>query len=182
MTIAFILCAVALAAALLFMSGITKPNVDAYAGESPKLDIREYFNGKIVAYGTVSYVTGKVANRFVADIEASWEGDVGKLEEEFIYPDGSKEYRTWTLTMKDDTHFTGTAHDIIGEAQGKQVGNALNVKYTLEREVEGGKKMQFAMDDWMYLLDETHMINRVHMRKFGIKVAELNIAFYKVKE
>jgi hypothetical protein len=33
------------------------------------------------------------------------------------------------------------------------------------------------MDDWLYRIDETTVINRNAMRKFGLKVGELVIGF-----
>lgn len=166
---------------LVFMlSGCASPKVEHYKDQTPALDIREYFDGKLVAYGTIHDYTGEVVSRFTADIDASWEGNVGTLNEKFVFDDGTEEVRNWTLTMKDDENFIGTAHDVVGEAIGKQQGNSLQMKYTLKRSVNGNKPMDFSMDDWMYLVDDKHLINRTSMRKFGIKVAELVIGFHKV--
>jgi hypothetical protein len=35
------------------------------------------------------------------------------------------------------------------------------------------------MDDWMYMMDETTIMNRVDMKKFGIKVGEVNVVMQK---
>ena len=163
---------------LLGITGCASPRLAAYRDHEPKLDIREYFNGKLTAYGTVEDITGKVVSRFTADLEGRWNGNEGELDEEFFFDDGSSEKRLWKITMQDDGTFTGTAHDFVGEATGEQMGNAVFMKYDLRREMEG-RTMDFSIDDRLYLIDETHMINRTKMRKFGITVAELTVAFVK---
>lgn len=169
-------------AALFVLTGCAAPNVSSYADTKPKLDIREYFNGKLKAYGTIQDFTGEVVSRFTADITGSWEGNVGTLDEQFVFDDGKTEERIWTLSVADDgVHFTGTAHDVIGEAKGEQHGHALNMTYTLRRTING-RELDFSMDDWMYRIDEDTLINKTSMKKFGITVATLTIGFHRVDE
>ncbi len=52
---------------------------DDYA-DGPIFDIRERFNGPIVCEGVIYGPTGKVSSRFVADFEASWNGNVGTMK------------------------------------------------------------------------------------------------------
>ena len=49
--------------------------------DGPAFDIRERFNGPIVCEGVIYGPTGKVSSRFVADFEASWNGNVGTMKE-----------------------------------------------------------------------------------------------------
>lgn len=169
------------AGSITLLTGCAAPGVESYKGETPKLDIREYLNGKLKAFGTIQDFTGKTVSRFTVDIDASWDGNVGTLKEDFVFASGETEERTWTLTMQDDHHFTGQAHDVIGTAKGKQYGNSLNMHYTLEREING-RNMHFSMDDWMFLVNENYLINKTKMKKIGIPVATLTIGFHKVDE
>lgn len=163
------------------VSGLGLPSIEHYKDGTPKMDIRAYFNGKLIAFGSVQDITGRVVTRFTATIEGSWNGNNGTMAEVFTYEDGSIENRTWHFTVAEDgRHFTGTANDVEGEAKGEQLGNAVFARYTLERTL-GERKMKFAMDDRLYQVDDTHMVNQIRMRKFGVTVATLNIAFYKVK-
>jgi len=36
------------------------------------------------------------------------------------------------------------------------------------------------LDDWLYLVEENHLINRTQLRKFGFRVAELTLVIEKV--
>jgi hypothetical protein len=38
---------------------------------------------------------------------------------------------------------------------------------------------EFTFDDWGYLIDETHAVNRASMRKFGIEVGQVTLFFTK---
>jgi hypothetical protein len=164
---------------VLSVTGCAAPRIQAYRDNEPKVDIREYFDGELVAYGTVQDITGKVVSRFTADIRGSWDGDEGTLNETFTFEDGAEEIRNWTLRLNpEDGSFTGTAHDVVGEAKGEQAGNAIFMKYTLRRDING-RTIDFTMDDRLYLINESLMMNQTKMKKFGITVAELNIAFYK---
>lgn len=165
---------------LLSVTGCASPRIQAYRENTPVVDMREYFNGKLMAVGTVQDITGKVVSRFTADITGKFDKNSGTLDEEFTFDDGTKEARNWRFTINDDGSFKGTAHDVIGDAVGTQAGNAIFMNYTLKRTIDG-RTMEFSMDDRLYLIDNTYMMNQTKMRKFGITVAELNIAFHKVK-
>lgn len=151
-----------------------------YAERSPKLDLREYLNGPLEAWGMVYDISGKIDVSFHVTMTGSWKGNTGTLEESFVFSDGRKDQRTWTIQFKDDHHFTGTAHDVIGEAVGTQYGNAVNMSYTLNAKRENGSTIELSMDDWLFLMDEKILMNRTKMKKFGITVGELFITFKKL--
>lgn len=149
-----------------------------YETMQPAMDIREYFNGPIKAWGIVQDWRGKVISRFDVEMVGSWEGDVGTLEEDFTYYDGSKQQRTWTITREGDGRFTGKAGDIIGEAKGSQKGNAVNWGYVMDVPVDD-TTYRLRFDDWMWLLNDGVLVNKTKMKKFGIPVAELTIFMQK---
>ena len=152
--------------------------VSDYEGESPKLDLREYFNGPVRAWGMVQDRSGKVIRRFEVEMVGRWEGDTGVLEEDFTYNDGEKQRRVWTFRRIDDGRYTGTADDVVGEATGEIYGNALRWRYVLEIEVDG-RTWNINFDEWMYLLDEQTLFNRTVMKKFGLRVGEVTLFFLK---
>ena len=42
-----------------------------------------------------------------------------------------------------------------------------------------GRVWNVAMDDWMWAVDETTVLNRTTMTKFGFRVGEVTLAFRK---
>lgn len=172
----FQLMAVALLAALLAGCAATDPR--RYAAEKPALDLRQYFSGTIEGHGMVLDRSGDVTRRFVVTIKATWQGDTGTLDEDFIWSDGVKEKRIWTLKPgAAPGQWIGTAADVIGQANGVVAGNALNWSYTLAYKTAEGKTYDIGFDDWMFLIDERVMLNRAVMSFWGFRVGEVLISF-----
>lgn len=167
-----------LATILASLTGCSSVKVEDYANNSPIMDVREYFNGPIQATGIFIDWSGKADSFFHITMNGSWKGDEGRLEEAFVFDSGAKDSRVWSIRMHDDHHFTGTAHDIIGEATGKQFGNAVNLRYIM-RVPSGNRSYDLSMDDWMYRIDQHTVINHITMRKFGLKVGQLIVTFHK---
>lgn len=167
-----------LSAAAALIAGCAAPGVEAYRDQRPVLDLRQYFDGEIEAQGMFQNRSGEVVRRFTVAIKGSWQGNVGTLEEDFFYADGTTDRRVWTITRIDEHNYTGTADDVIGEATGKAYGNALHWRYVLALEVDD-KTYKVDFDDWMYLVDDEVMLNRSEMRKFGFRLGEVTLAFKK---
>lgn len=168
----------AVAAATALLAACAGPQVDDYARETPKLVLREYFNGPMTAHGVFTDRSGKVARRFTVRMVGRWTGNEGVLEEDFTYSDGKTERRVWRLTDLGDGRYTGRADDVLGEAQGRAAGNALRWQYTLKLPVDG-KTYEVQFDDWMYLMDDKVMLNKAVMSKFGVRLGEVTLAFHK---
>jgi hypothetical protein len=172
----FQLMAIALLAAL--MAGCAATDPRRYAAEKPALDLRQYFNGTIEGHGMVLDRAGEVTRRFVVTIKATWQGDTGTLDEDFVWSDGVKEKRIWTLRPgAAPGQWIGTAADVIGQANGVVAGNALNWSYTLAYKTAEGKAYNIGFDDWMFLIDERVMLNRAVMSFWGFRVGEVLISF-----
>jgi hypothetical protein len=169
--------AVLLSAALL-ASCASAPVPADYAAEKPVLDLKQYFNGELVAHGLFTDRAGKVARRFTVQLTGTWQGQSGTLDERFTYSDGKTERRVWRLTDEGGGRYTGRADDVVGVAEGRAAGNALNWRYTLALPVDG-KVYEVQFDDWMYLMDERVMLNKASMSKFGFGLGEVTLSFTK---
>lgn len=159
------------------LAGCATVDVADYSSERPVLDLARYFDGTVDGWGMFQDRSGRVVKRFHVRIDAKWTGNTGTLDEHFEYSDGTKERRVWTL-VKDGDRYTGTAGDVVGTAQGRAAGNALHWTYTLALPVDG-RTWHVDMDDWMFLVDATTLLNRTTMSKFGVKVGEVTLAFRK---
>ena len=158
------------------LTGCASPRVEDYAAEKPVLDLRTYFNGIVDAWGIFTDRNGKVVKRFTVLMKCEWRDKQGVLDEDFVYSDGTKEKRIWTLTDHGNGNFTGTAGDVVGTAEGKALGNAFNWRYTLALTVDG-KVVNVQMDDWMYLMNDRVMLNKARMTKLGIHLGDVTLSF-----
>jgi hypothetical protein len=164
---------------LLVLAGCASPGVDSYRAEKPVLDVKQYFSGTVDGWGMVQDRSGKQLRRFHVVIVCSWNGDTGTLDETFEWSDGRREKRVWTI-VKNGDRYTGSAGDVVGSASGEAAGNALRWIYVLKLPADqGGHEVD--VDDWMYLVDEDTLLNRSTINKFGLRFADITIAFRKRK-
>ncbi|MFM9878985.1 MAG: DUF3833 domain-containing protein [Burkholderiaceae bacterium] len=166
------------ASALTGLAGCASQAIEDYASEKPVLDLATYFNGQVDAWGIFTDRSGKVVRRFTVLMNCRWEGSQGVLDEDFMFSDGTREKRIWTLTKHGGGRYTGRAADVVGEASGQTRGNAFFWTYTLALPVDG-KVIEVQLDDWMYLVSDKVMLNKAVMRKFGLQVGELTLSFTK---
>ena len=166
------------ATAAVLLSSCASRSVEDYAADKPVLDLKTYFNGELVAHGIFTDRSGSVQRRFVVQMTGTWQGNQGTLDERFTYSDGKTERRVWRLTDEGNGRWSGRADDVLGVAEGRAAGNALNWRYTLALPIDG-RVWEVQFDDWMYLMDERVMLNKAVMSKFGITLGEVTLAFSK---
>jgi hypothetical protein len=169
-----------LATLILLFAGCSGVQVSDYQQMNPKLNLYDYFTGQTRGWGIVLDRSGALMRSFNVDIAGTVSPD-GRLvlDEHFLWNDGEKSRRVWTITEQAPLSYTGTAADVSGTAEGMAAGNALNWQYTMMIDT-GDSSWNIRFDDWMFLLDDQVVINRAEMSKFGLKVGEVIITFNKI--
>ena len=162
----------------LALAGCASQDISNYANEKPTLDLQQYFNGTLDAYGVFTDRSGAVVKRFTVLMKCQWTGDEGVLDEAFTYSDGTKQTRIWRLTKTGNGKFVGRADDVVGEALGESRGNAFHWTYTMRLPVDN-KVYDVQFDDWMYLVNDKVMLNKATMSKFGVRLGEVTLSFTK---
>ena len=147
-----------------------------FASSQPRLEIERFFNGKVKAWGIFEDRFGKVRRQFTVDIQGTWDGRQLVLDERFLYSDGERQQRIWTIDKSGEHNYTGTAGDVIGVAQGKSYGNALNWTYDMNLKV-GDDTWKVRFDDWMFLQPGGVLLNRAVVRRWGIVIGSVTLAF-----
>jgi hypothetical protein len=163
---------------VVLLTSCSNVDVSDYSSSEPKLDLREFFNGELRAYGLLQDRSGKMTRRFSATLQGSWQGEQGTLVEHFIFDDGMEQDRTWHLQHLGNGQYQGTAGDVIGTALGNISGSVLQWEYQL---LVPWRDTQLAvtLDDWLYLIDQQHLLNKTELRKFGFRVGELTLVIEK---
>lgn len=167
---------------LILLLGLTTScstlKLEDYAKESPKFDLKQFFNGDITGWAIFQKRGGEIAQRFRVEIKASWQGNNGVLDETFYYPDGTTSKRIWKLVDLGGGKYKRTADDVDGEAFGEIQGNAFRWKYTLKLKVDKSV-YNVTFDDWMWQIDDKVVMNRSYMSKFGVDLGELSLSLHK---
>ncbi|MFS2160182.1 DUF3833 domain-containing protein [Pseudomonas sp. Pseusp122] len=163
-------------ALVLTLSSCSSVDVNHYAAQQPRFALEEFFDKPVKAWGIFQKRSGEVAKRFEVNIVSRREGDALVLEEHFLYSDGTRQQRVWTLTPDGAGHWRGSANDVVGEATGELAGNAFHWRYILNLPVDDST-YEVSVDDWMYLMDEDTVINRSSMSKFGVEFGQVTLFF-----
>jgi len=156
-----------------------KPSLDDAPLSTRELNLEEFFEGELVAYGQFQDIFGTVRRRFEVAIDGTWDGRTLTLVEDFVYEDGSTEQRIWSLTKTGAETWEGTAPGVIGTATGEERGTTFNWQYTIDLPVPDGT-LRVTFDDWMWLLTEDRLLNRAYMKRFGVDIGEVIITFEKL--
>jgi hypothetical protein len=165
--------------ALTLLTGCAAMKIEDFTGTTPEFVPEKYFDGELTAYGIVKDRSGKIIRSFRGDLVGSWDKNgVGTLDESFVYNDGEKQKRIWTLTPNGKNSYIGTAGDIVGEAQMKNNGNTVMIDYTM-RIPYGSSTLDIDVKDWLHLQKDGVIINHSKMKKFGFVVGELVITIIK---
>lgn len=164
---------------MMVVGGCTgKPSIDEAALSERTLNLEEFFDGRVIAYGQFQDVLGTVRRRFSVDISGTWDGQTLTLVEDFVYEDKSTEQRVWTLQKTGPDTWRGTAPGVIGTALGQEKGDTFNWQYTIDLPVPDGT-LRVSFDDWMWLLGDDRLLNRAYMKRTGIDIGDVIIIFEK---
>ncbi|MCX7302573.1 MAG: DUF3833 family protein [Rhodobacterales bacterium] len=172
-------------AALALVAACTgKPSFEDPVLSDRQLNLEEFFDGDLVAYGQFQDIFGTVRRQFVVDIHGDWDGEKLTLTEDFVYEDGSTEQRVWTLVKTGQDTWQGTAPGVIGKATGKEDGDRFNWQYEINLPIPSAsgamETMQVAFDDWMWLLSDDRLFNRAYIKRYGVDIGDVSITFEKL--
>ncbi len=165
----------------LLTTACSSVNVSDYSDLQPKLVLEEFFSGQLTAHGVVKDRGGRVIRMFNADIEASWSEGVGTLDEHFVFDDGEKQRRVWTLTPNGDGSYRGEAGDVIGPGHLESAGNSVFLDYVL-RIPYNDSTLDIRVDDRMYRVSDRVLINESIMKKFGFRVGSISLVILRVND
>ena len=154
-------------------------NIEDFTGRTPELVLEDYFLGQTKAWGIFEDRFGNVRREFEVDIAGTVDADVLTLDEHFTFADGEKDRRVWTIRRINANTYEGTADDVIGTAQGKVFGNALNWTYKVDLAM-GDRSLRVRFDDWLFLQTDGVLINRARVTKWGFEVGQVTLFFRRV--
>lgn len=148
------------------------------AQRAPQLRLEEYFAGKTRAYGVFQDRFGTLRRQLSVDLDGTWDGTTLTLEEAFVYDDGATEDRIWYIEKRGETAYQGRSADVLGTADGEAHGSTLRWTYNFSLRV-GEKRWKVRFDDRFFLQEDSILINRAIVTKFGFRIGELTMVFRK---
>ena len=173
-----------------FFSACSQQKLTDFDNTLPEFSLLDFFEGDSLAYGIFEDRFGTLRRRFKVNIsgQRSYDKIGGEnvekitLIEDFIYEDGEKQQRIWTIS-KDISkegveYYKGEAGDVIGVANGASSGSAFFWQYDVELKISE-KNLRVKFSDWIYQMDDYIAINKATVSKFGIEIGVVTIVFVR---
>ncbi len=146
-----------------------------------ELDLEQFFDGELVAYGQFQDRFGNIRQRFNVKIKGGWDGRILTLTEDFTYASGATEQRVWRLLKMGEGSWRGSANGVIGEAKGREDGDRFNWAYTIDLpQPDKGGTIRVSFDDWMWLMGDKRLLNIAYVKRLGIRLGTVTINFEKL--
>lgn len=157
----------------IFLSGCMS-DVSHYQHKTPHLDLRQFLQGKITGHGIIQNWRGDVIKQFDFSGYATWHNTHCTFKEKMNYYSGKREKRIWHITELTPSHYIGKTKQVIGQADIRISGNAMNWRYQMKVKVDDND-VTLSFNDWMFLLRDNVIINRNYFKKFGFTVGTLTL-------
>ena len=172
------IAAAALCAAL---AGCGKPmTTERFAGTTPAFDPLVYWTGHTHSWGVVENRSGAPSEIVQTDCVGEAEGPDGlHMRQTLTEGDGTVTHRDWHLRRLSAGHFTATANDMAGTAEGVAAGRVFHWDWVWATK-PGNALLNVTMSQWMYGMADGTMMNRTTVSKLGVIVAEVSEQFSRV--
>jgi len=162
-----------------FMAPKPLPQIDYLEG-AQKMDIKKFFDGDIAGFAIKQGENGKIIETQSITVSASWDENKGVIKKNAVANDGTKDIRTWLITVNSDGTFDAVGHDVASPAKGKQIGNAAQSFYSLMVNDKSGRE-EVEFEERMYLVSDDQMMMITNFKRKKNSVAkEDNRSFGKV--
>ena len=167
-----ILCLPLLAAAC------ARQPVETFADRTPALHLEEFYNGHVRGYGTFFSGGGDVVKQFTIDDVGHWDGKILAVHEHYVYADGTTQELDWKFQKEPGGEWIGLSPDVVGEAHGREAGNAYRMHYTFDL-TSSGSDHTLDFDDWQWAITAKVVMNRAWGTKLGLGFGEVEAVFVK---
>lgn len=163
---------------VLLASGCSSMQIKDFQRTEPTFIMEEYFQGKTHAWGMFEDRFGTIQRQFLVTIDGTWDGATLILNENFVYNDGEKETRVWSVKKTGANTYEGKTENVVGIATGESTGNAFNWTYQFNLKV-GDRYWKVRFDDWMFLQNDDVLLNKAVVTFWGIKLGTVFLSFRK---
>ena len=171
---------IALAMCVCLMSCGKPMTMTGFTGTAPAFDPLVYWTGHTRSWGVVENRNGTPSEIVQTDCVGEAEGADGlHMRQTLTEGDGTVTRRDWHLRRVSAGHFTATANDMVGVAEGVAVGRVFHWSWVWARR-PGNALFDVTMSQWMYGMADGTMMNRTMVSKLGVIVAEVSEQFGRV--
>jgi hypothetical protein len=146
--------------------------------DTARFDLLAYLEGLTTAEGVFEDRKGRARRRFTVELNGRSQAGALVVDENFVFDDGERQHRCWTLMRRTENSFSGTCADSVGEARGRLADGVAYLESTLRLKV-GSRQIAMDFDDAFYEAGPGLVLNRSYVSKWGIGLGRVLILFRK---
>jgi len=164
----------------LTLMGCSSMGLEQRASATPTFDFIEFFSGHQRVSGWFADRFGNVRRHFCGDFVGTVRDDgVLVLDEALYYSDGMVETRVWEVSIDEQGNFRAVSDSLVGDAVGKVQGNAMNIKYVMNVQIDESSNWALSMNDFMFLQPDGSLHNITQVKKFGIRIGSVSAQYFR---
>jgi len=149
----------------------------------PEFDFVSFFEGPVRVSGWFSDRFGTVRRHFCGDFVGTRNEEGGLvLDEALYYSDGMVETRVWEVVIDENGKFSAVSDSLVNGATGIQSGNALNMQYIMNVQIDPETTWKLSMNDFMFLQADGSLHNVTHVKKFGVRIGTVSAQYFRSNE
>ncbi len=165
--------------AALLLAGCSAPVPPSGLAESgPAFDPVAFFTGHVTSWGVEENRAGQPVGIVTTDCVGTVNGNGIRMVQVLRIAGKAPQTRIWQLSGAAG-HYTATANDMAGTAEGTVYGRAFHWRWVLET-APGNDLKNVTMDQWMYRMDDGAVMIRTHVSKLGILLLQVSEQFHPV--
>jgi hypothetical protein len=152
------------------------PNIAAAPG-APALTLEGFFTGRTIGKGSFAVPIAGIRRDLTVLTHGRWDGRTLVLREDFLFADGEKDVKTWRFTKVVGGVYEGTREDVVGKADVRQVGNAVQLRYAADVRAKDGSVTRLDFADTIAPLDGRRVLNEAVISRFGLPIGTVSLVF-----
>lgn len=141
-------------------------------------DLLSWLEGRTFAEGVFEDRKGRLRRRFTVEMNGRADGGKLTLEENFVFDDGERQRRVWTLHRGSGHTFSGRSDDSASDARGSFETGVAYLASELKIKV-GNRAVAMRFDDAFYVMAGGGVLNRSKVMKWGIALGQVVMALRK---
>lgn len=143
------------------------------------LVLRDFFNGPLMAKGTVENLRDGTRRDFTITMLGSWTRSKGTLAEDIAYADGERDRKVWTFDKVGDGRYVGRRPDVTNDADIVEDETGIHMTYKAATKVPAGLTLNLSFDDRLTPVGPDRVAVRSDVTYLFVPAATLTLTITK---
>ncbi|MDX7952975.1 DUF3833 family protein [Lichenihabitans sp. Uapishka_5] len=147
--------------------------------EAGPLSLERFFNGPLLATGTVENRRDGSRRDFTIAMQGHWSGPHGTLIEDVAYADGERDHKEWQFERVAEGRYVGRRADVTEDAEIVEDDKGVTMTYKADTKVPAGLTLNLSFVDRLTLTTPNTVLVHSDVTYFHVSAATLTLNIIK---